>query len=134
MGNYCIVNKLRTFECKRATRDFFKFAPQMEGESTYVVESHLGVVSLLGVEVIVDEGHSAGSATTELGVEADDGDGFFLGLEHSGKLGLNLSLGNVGELGVDHFDTDLLSSHEGVLEELANVKNELSVCHTAHIY
>ena len=77
----------------------------MEGESTYVVESHLGVVSLLGVEVIVDEGHSAGSATTELGVEADDGDGFFLGLEHSGKLGLNLSLGNVGELGVDHFDT-----------------------------
>lgn len=77
----------------------------MEGESTYVVESHLRVVSLLGIEVIIDKGHSAGSATTELGVEADDGDGLFLGFEHSGKLGLNLSLGNVGELGVDHFDT-----------------------------
>jgi hypothetical protein len=99
-----------------------------------VVESHLGVVLLLGIEVVVDKGHSAGSATTELGVESNNGDSFLLGLEHLGKVGSDLSLGDVGELGVNEFDTNLLSGEEGVLEELTDVEDELSVCHKNYFY
>ena len=92
MGRSGIVNE-QTF---RLRADF--------GRVTYSSEGLLAVEFLSGVNVVVDEGEASGSATTELGLQAENRNVLLLGLEGLSELGLDVSLGNVGNLRVDQLD------------------------------
>ena len=89
-------------------------------------EVSLGVVLLLGIEGVVDESESGGSASSELGVASEDGDGLSLCLEHGGELLLHLNLGDVGHVWMDHLNHKLLSSEKWVLDHLSGVENEFT--------
>ena len=94
--------------------------------SEFISKEHaLGVALLSGVNIIVDAGESGGSTTTELGVESEDGDSFWLNLEHSFKLGLNGNLGDGSLIWMDKLNNELLSLEEWVVDHLSGVKDEL---------
>jgi hypothetical protein len=94
--------------------------------SEFISEEHaLGVALLSGVNIIVDAGESGGSTTTELGVESEDGDSFWLNLEHSFKLGLNGNLGDGSLIWMDKLNNELLSLEEWVVDHLSSVEDEL---------
>lgn len=59
---------------------------------TYSSEHLLAVELLSGIEGIVDEGEAGGSATTELGLEAENRNVLLLGLKGLSELGLDVSL------------------------------------------
>jgi hypothetical protein len=67
----------------------------------YLSEHLLGVKFLSSVKCIVDKSEASGSATAELGLEAENRNVLLLGLEGLSQLGLDLSLGDVLVLRVD---------------------------------
>jgi hypothetical protein len=71
---------------------------------TYSSEHLLAVVFLSGINVVIDKSEAGSSATTELGLKTEDGNGLLLALEALGKLGLDVFLGHVGKLGVDELN------------------------------
>ena len=71
---------------------------------TYSSEHLLAVVLLSRVKRIIDEGEASGSATTELGLEAENRNVLILGLEGLSELALDVGLRDVGQLGVNQFD------------------------------
>ena len=71
---------------------------------TYTSEHLLAVELLSSVKRIVDESETSGSATTELGLETENRNVLILGLEGLSKLALDVSLRDVGQLGVNQFD------------------------------
>lgn len=71
---------------------------------TYSSEHLLAVVLLSSVNGVVDEGEAGGSATTELGLEAENRNVLLLRLEGNSKLGLDVSLGHVRELRVNQLN------------------------------
>lgn len=77
----------------------------MPFRSTYSDKLSFGGVHLLSVEVVIDQGKSGASATSEFGLEAEHSDAFFLGLHLLGELLLDLRLGDVGQLGVEDVDS-----------------------------
>ena len=56
---------------------------------------------LQGLEGIVDKGEASGLSTTEVSLEAKDGDGLLVGLVELGKLRAEVLLGDVGTTGVE---------------------------------
>ena len=88
-------------------------------------EVALGVVGLSSINAVVDESISGGSATTELGLHAEDGDLLILGLEGTGELFLDSSLGYTSGIWVDNLEEHLLSGEEWVRDELLQVEYEL---------
>ena len=91
------------------------------GNDSYLDEPFLGVILLLHVSGVVDEGHSSGSATSILGLESHDGDALGLGLHHAGKLVLDLGSGDGSGFGVDQLDDALLSGQKRILQEFSVV-------------
>ena len=81
------------------------FAPKkLRERETYTSEHLLAVELLSSVKRIVDESETSGSATTELGLETENRNVLILGLEGLSKLALDVSLRDVGQLGVNQFD------------------------------
>jgi len=81
------------------------FVPKkLRKRETYTSEHLLAVELLSSVKRIVDESEASGSATTELGLEAENRNVLILGLEGLSKLALDVSLRDVGQLGVNQFD------------------------------
>ena len=81
------------------------FVPKkLRKRETYTSEHLLAVELLSSVKRIVDESETSGSATTELGLEAENRNVLILGLEGLSKLALDVSLRDVGQLGVNQFD------------------------------
>ena len=74
------------------------------GGDTYPSKISLCVVFLLVFSGVVDEGESAATATSELGLESEDGDLVSGGLESLDKLLSDGLLFHVGHLWVDHLD------------------------------
>ena len=94
--------------------------------SEFVSEEHaLGIVLLSGVGIIIDAGESGGSATTELGVESEDGDVLRLGVEHLAELLLDGSLRDGSLIRMDQLDDDLLSLQKWVLDESSGVADDV---------
>ena len=58
-------------------------------------------ILLLSVETVIDQGKSGASATSEFGLESENGDCLFLGLHLLGELLLDLRLGDVSQFGVE---------------------------------
>ncbi len=108
---------------------------------TYALEARLGVVLLLLVERVVDQGERGGAPTAELRLHTKDCNAVFLSLEHLRELLHDLLLRQGALFGVDDLEGlqarrlgrggtyDLLSGEEGVPEELADVQNELRLSH-----
>ena len=71
---------------------------------TYPSEHHLAVVLLSSVKRIIDESEASGSATTEFGLETENRNVLLLDLKGLGELGLDVSLGDVGQLGVNELN------------------------------
>ena len=84
----------------------------------------LGVALLPGIEGVVDESETGGSASSELALQAEDGDVLVLGLEHRGELGLDGSLGDGSLVWVDELNLELSSLEKWVVDHLSGVKNE----------
>lgn len=61
----------------------------------------LGLELLQSLGGVVDEGEAGGLAATELGAQAEDLDLLLLGLVQAGELLAQLSLGDVGTVGVE---------------------------------
>ena len=61
----------------------------------------VGLELLHGLGGVVDEGEAGALATTEVCLEAEDGDILLLGLVELTKLGTELILGDVGAVGVE---------------------------------
>ena len=81
------------------------FVPKkLRKRETYTSEHLLAVELLSSVKRIVDESEASGSATTELGLETENRNVLILGLEGLSKLALDVSLRDVGQLGVNQFD------------------------------
>ena len=81
------------------------FVPKkLRKRETYTSEHLLAVELLSSVKRIVDESEASGSATTELGLEAENRNVLILGLEGLSKLALDVGLRDVGQLGVNQFD------------------------------
>ena len=88
-------------------------------------EVALGVVGLPSINAIVHESISGGSATTELGLHAEDSNLLVLGFEGARELLLDCGLGYTSAIGVDNLELHLLSAEEWVIDELLQVKYEL---------
>lgn len=71
---------------------------------TYSLAHSLRVELPLGLNGSVDKSESAGSATTELGLHAEDGDSIFLGLQLLGKGCLDASFRDVARVWVQDLD------------------------------
>ena len=84
---------------------------------TYSSEHLLAVVLLSRVKGIIDEGEASGSAATELSLETEDRNVLLLGLQGLSQLGLDVTLGDVGLLGVDELN-HLFAIHSGVTRDL----------------
>lgn len=97
----------------------------LDGSELVSEEEGLGVVLLSSVGIIVDASKSGGSATTELGVESENGDVLWLGVEHLSELLLDGGLGDGSLIRVDQLNNDLLSLHERVLDESSGVADNV---------
>jgi hypothetical protein len=75
-----------------------------EARDTYSSEHLLAVKLLSSVKRIVDEGEARGSATSELGLQTENGNVLLLDLEGLGQLALDVTLGDVSLLGVDQLN------------------------------
>ena len=73
-------------------------------ESTYPDEVGLGVVLLARIDVVVDSDEAGASAATELGLDAENCDSVFRGLELLGDVGFDVGLLDAGKLRVDQLD------------------------------
>ena len=71
---------------------------------TYSKLRCLGVVLLLGIEAIVNEGKSACSASTELGLHAEDCDALFFNFQYLCKFLLDLGFCQGAHVRVDDFN------------------------------
>ena len=87
-------------------------------------QRHL-VELLPGIEAVVNESETGGPATSELGLEAEDGDLLSLGLEQRSKLVLDGGLLDVGLVGVDQLNHQLLSAQKWVLDQFLRIQDEL---------
>ena len=85
--------------------------------TTYSSEHLLAVVLLSRVKRIIDEGEASGSATTELGLEAENRNVLLLDLQGLGELGLDVSLGDVRLFGVNELN-HLFAVHLGITRDL----------------
>ena len=97
----------------------------LDGSELVSEKEGLGVVLLSSVGIIVDASESGGSATTELGVESENGDVLWLGVEHLGELLLDNNLGDGSLIRVDQLNNDLLSLQEWVLDESSGVADDV---------
>lgn len=106
---------------------------------TYLLQGLLGVVLLLLVVRVVDQGERGGPAATELSLHTKDCNALFLRLEHLRELLPDLGLAEHGVVGVDDLERlsesnwgayHLFAGEQGVPEELADVKDELRLCHS----
>lgn len=62
------------------------------------------VVLRSSISVVIDESESSASSTSELCLESENVNAFFLGLEHLGELLFDLNLGYVWQVVVDELD------------------------------
>ena len=85
---------------------------------TYSEESSLGVEFSSGILVVVDKGETSASSTTELGLQAEHGDLFFITFHGLRQFGLDISLGHVGHVGVNQVNG--LHTHGQVSNGLTN--------------
>ena len=105
----------------------------------YPAEHLLAVVLLPSIKGVIEEGEPGRAAATKLSLETEDGNVLLLSLEGLRELGLDVTLRDVGLLGVDQLnDLEILRFQgvyalsplqERVLHELASVQNKLLVCH-----
>lgn len=84
---------------------------------------------MLVVKAVVDECEGAAPAATELRFHTKDCNALLFALEGLAELLLDQSLGEGVEVGVDHLEGHLLAGEEGVVQELADVKDELGIGH-----
>lgn len=86
---------------------------------THPHEPVLGLESLLGLLVIVNQTETSGSTTTELGLESKGGNPGLVGLVESAKLLVDLSLGDGSSGGVENVDNELTTVQKSVGDELS---------------
>ena len=108
--SYIILIRIKLFKLRflarwlKDTRGLPFSTPRVPRGVTYSSEHLLAVVFLSGINVVVDKCEAGSSATTELGLKTEDGNGLLLALEGLGKLDLDVFLGDVGKLGVDELN------------------------------
>jgi hypothetical protein len=83
----------------------------------------LGFKSLESISVIVDEGKTSRLGTTESSLETENNDGFLVNVVHLSELFANVSLGAVGQTGMDDVQDHLLTSQQTVGHELTSAKS-----------
>ena len=88
-----------------------------------------GFSALERSEVVIDDTEAKSGATTELGLEAEDGDAVGISdLVHGGELFLDLSSGDgTVPVGVANVDDELTALKEGVLLEALGADGEVSL-------
>lgn len=92
---------------------------------TYLDHLFLRVILFQEVNVVVNQGKSTASATSELCLETVDCDALLFGLELFSKLLLELSLGNTAQLGMNDLNVlkSGLNGKYGELQAVQRVKS-----------
>lgn len=88
-----------------------------------------GLESLHSLGGLVDESESGASATTELGLDTEDGNLLLAGLVQLGEAITELILGDVGPVGVQDVNDHLLAAKERVGDELASTQDDVRISH-----
>lgn len=94
-----------------------------DGGKTLTDKTILGLESLEGISVIVDEGETSRLGTTESSLETENNDGFLVDVVHLSELFANVSLGAVSQTGMDDVQDHLLTSQQTVGHELTSAKS-----------
>lgn len=84
---------------------------------------------MLSVEAVVDEREGTAPAAAELRLHTKDCNALLFALEGLAELLLDRRLGEGASIGVDHLEGDLLAGEQRVVQELADVKDELGIGH-----
>ena len=91
--------------------------------NTLTDKTVLGFESLEGISVIVDEGETGRLGTTESSLETENNNGFLVDVVHLGELLADVSLGAVGQTGMDDIQDHLLTSQQTVGHEFTSAKS-----------
>jgi 3-dehydroquinate dehydratase len=93
------------------------------GSKTLTDQAIFGFESLERIDIVVNESETGRFGTTEISLETENNNGFLVDRVHFGNLLTNVSLGAVGQTGMDDVQDHLLTSQQTVGHELTSTKS-----------